>query len=274
MGTNLSSIYTRIRQVLRDEIQSDSSHEFEDDELVMHINRALNEVSEASPRERKVTLTATAGSKEISLVSYTDDLIEVVRAEYPVGQDPPKYRNVELFGSTARLIVDSAPSAASVYFYLLSLHELTVSSSTMNKNEEDCLVIGASAYAAEAWLNVMRTELKEAFALLTTVEASVGVMTARVAQAVTDLASARAKVNSITVANAVRDYGDIASRELSASNAYLNQSIGYLRQMTSQLSEPRAITAYHSKINQQLAEYRDRLNRITKPRSQREYSRA
>jgi len=274
MGTNLQTIKARIWQTLRDELSESKAHEFKTDELDGAIARANVKVSEASPRERKVTVATISGSKEVDLSDYTDDLIEIIKAEYPVDQDPPKYRNVEIFSGIARLVIDSNPSGANAYFFLHTLHELTLSSSTMNNLEEDALVVGAAAYAAESWLNIIRTELKEAFVLLDTVQTTVATATARIAQATTDLNTARGKVDSVTIANAVRDLIQTAGGEIGTGQAYMNQGISYLRQMTSQLSEPRAITAYHSKVAQQLAQFEERLRVITKARNQQEYSRA
>ena len=64
------------------------NYRWTDDVLDRHIQRSVEEVSIASPREVKATLTTTADSRELSLSTLTD-LISIEAVEYPTGKYPP-----------------------------------------------------------------------------------------------------------------------------------------------------------------------------------------
>lgn len=275
MGSNYELIENKVRLTLR-ELVADT-YEWSTEELERHVNRALQEVSEASPYEHKVAFKTVAGSKEIALSTYADNLLFVIKGEYPVDNDPPSFRNVDQFGNDVALVLSKSKSAMAadedVNLYLASLHELTKTSSTMNKTEEDALIIGAAVFAAQAWMNLARTEVKTALTLYTTIETSITAMTARIEQAVTDIADGRAKVGTMGIGSPEKDLPNIASREMQAAGAYLNQSFGYIRELTQRLKEPSVLGSYQGAVNIQLAEFQDRLRRITKNREYREYSR-
>lgn len=271
MGTNMVAIKERVRELLRDN-PSGASHEWGDGELDAHIRRTLVEVSEASPYETLVTSLTISSGKEVDITSIADSLIFVDKAEYPIDKSPPYYRSVEKWGNILRVITELLPTdGADVYLYCAMLHTLDNNSSTMSKLEEDCLVVGGVAYAAQAWLNIMRTELKAAIALLTSSSTALTSMTAILAQVTTDMASARTKIGSVGVGDPIKEYLNLSAHGVQSSNGNLSQSAGWLREMATQLSEPRIATTYQGWVNLQIGEYRDRLNRITKNRTSREY---
>lgn len=153
----LSAIRDTVRQFLRDE-HVGTDYEFPPDELDLHINEVLVEISQKRPYEVKETLVST-GSKELD-ISSIEDLLEVEKAEYPTGSDPPDYRDVSVFGDTLRINVDSTPTSGDdVYLYCHKVHQLTESTSTLNPQLEKVLVEGAVAKAALAWLNQMRAQI-------------------------------------------------------------------------------------------------------------------
>lgn len=275
MGTNLESVKARIWQYLRDELSSSvTAHTFSEGELDGYVQRANVEVSEASPYETKVTSLTISDDKEVDISTLKPTLLEVICAEYKVAQNPKQLREVSQWGDTLTVKYGSTPTDADTcYLYCHQLHEIERASSTMSQIEEDSLVLGASIYAAQSWLAIIRTEIADAVALVTTVETAVGNMTARITQAVSDLASSRAAIGSTGISDPIREYQNLAGNELASAGGYLNQALGYLRGMSTQLSEPRAITQYQSWINTQLAQYRDRLRRITKNRTSQEYAR-
>ena len=158
MAKNLSAIRATVRQLLRDEIQASTDTDFARDELDIHINKVRVEISQRRPYEVKETVVST-GSKELDISSITD-LLEVEKAEYPTGRDPPDYRDVSVFGTTLRLNIDTTPiSGQNVYLYCHKVHSLTESSSTLSLDLEKVLVDGVVAYAALAWCNKMRSDI-------------------------------------------------------------------------------------------------------------------
>jgi hypothetical protein len=154
----LSTIREIARQLLRDEFVEGTDEDFQDDELDIHINEVLVEISQKRPYEVKETVESD-GTKELD-VSGISDLLEVVKAEYPVGNDPPDYRNVSIFGNTIRLDIDTTPTSGDdVYLYCNKVHQLTDSASTLNPELESALVQGTVAKAGLAYLNKMRAQI-------------------------------------------------------------------------------------------------------------------
>ncbi|MBI4200196.1 MAG: hypothetical protein HY535_06965 [Chloroflexi bacterium] len=146
---NLPTMRTRVRRDLHDE--DATAYRWTDNELDRHIQRALDEVSVASPVEAKATLTTTAGSRDLSLSSLTG-LIAVEAVEYPTGKYPPSYVRFSLWASALTLLVDAAPTGAeSVWVFHGKLHTLDATTSTLPSSLEDLVATGAAAYAALEW---------------------------------------------------------------------------------------------------------------------------
>ncbi len=140
---------TRVRRDLHDE--DSGSYRWTDNELDRHIQRALDEVCIASPREIKATLTTTADSRDLSLASLTD-LIAIEAVEYPTGKYPPVYVGFSTWAGTLSLLVDSAPAGSeNVWVYYGKMHTLDATSSTLVTHLEDLVATGAGAYAAIEW---------------------------------------------------------------------------------------------------------------------------
>jgi len=154
---SLSAIRGVCRQMLRDEYTG-NTYEFADDELDLHINEVRVEISQERPYEVRETVVSD-GTKEVDISAITD-LLEVEKAEYPTGSDPPDFRDVSVFGNTLRINVATAPTSGDdVYLYCHKVHSLTESASTLNPALERVLVEGVVAKAAQAWLNKMRIQI-------------------------------------------------------------------------------------------------------------------
>ena len=121
------------------------------------IPNALIRLSLSIPWQVKVTKTTVADTRDITL--STGDkwrLIEIVKVEYPVDEDPREFRNVTQFGDTASLLLDTAPDAAeSAYFFMNKIHLL---SSTVGTTDLlGALSAGAAAGAVSLALNGLGT---------------------------------------------------------------------------------------------------------------------
>ncbi len=146
---NLSDMRTRVRRDLHDE--DSGNYRWTDTELDRNIDHALRELSLAVPLEAKATLTATAGSRDLSTSSLTN-LISIEAVEYPVANYPPAYVRFSLWQSTLTLLVDGAPAGSeSVYVYYNKLHTLDATTSTIPPYLEDLAATGAESYAALEW---------------------------------------------------------------------------------------------------------------------------
>ncbi len=155
---------------LRTDLQDASAATWTDAELTDHLHRAVREFSIRIPRERRSTVTTTAGSRTVDISSLTD-LIEVVAVEWPVGQFPAIYQPFSYFGGVLTLVGADQPSAAeSAIIYWLSPHTLDNAVSTIPAHLEDLILLGAGAYVlldqAVATVNAVATggaETREAY---------------------------------------------------------------------------------------------------------------
>ncbi len=87
MPTTIATIRARVRQDLHDE--DSAAYRWTDAVLDRHIGRAAGEYSLFAPLEQKTTLTATPGSRDVSIASLSG-LIEIEAVEWPVGEFPPR----------------------------------------------------------------------------------------------------------------------------------------------------------------------------------------
>jgi len=161
MAKTLSAIRHTVRQFLKDEFVSGTEYDFKDDELDLHIGEVLVEISEKRPRIVRETVVS-GGTREEDISSIEDLIGErVEKAEYPVGNNPPDYRDVSFVDDDTVLInIETAPtSGQNLYLYCHKVHLLTESSSTLKSDLEKVLVEGAVAKAALAWCNQMRSQI-------------------------------------------------------------------------------------------------------------------
>lgn len=146
---NLNQMRDRLRLDLHD--QDAANYRWTDGELDRHVQRTVREFSLAIPLEAKSTLTATSGSRDLSITSLTD-LVAVEAVEYPVAKYPPSYVRYSVWLSTLTMLVEAAPAATdSVAVYYTKLHTIDVSSSTVPAQFEDMIAAGAAGYAAVEW---------------------------------------------------------------------------------------------------------------------------
>jgi hypothetical protein len=147
--TTLSDIRSRLRTDLHD--TDSANYRWTDGELDRHTQRTVREFSLAVPLEAKATLTATPGSRDISISGLTD-LVAIEAVEYPVGDYPPCYVRYSVWLSTLTMLIDAAPSATdSVNVYYTKLHTIDGSGSTVPSRYEDVIAAGAAGYAAVEW---------------------------------------------------------------------------------------------------------------------------
>ena len=108
---NLAAFRALIRQKLRDEFVVGKDQEWANDELDILIGDCVAEISERSPHMVTEVLTTIANSKVLD-ISSIEDLVEIEKAEYPIGYEPRKFRNVEyLDNETIEIETTLTPSA-------------------------------------------------------------------------------------------------------------------------------------------------------------------
>jgi hypothetical protein len=110
MASNITDIRQVVRQLLRDEFDVDGTLTWEDDELDVHINECLRDISLISSCRVTVPVIVTANSKLLD-ISGISDIINVRTVEYEPGEDPRSYHNFTFFDNTTlEMDVDSTPS--------------------------------------------------------------------------------------------------------------------------------------------------------------------
>ena len=147
---NLADLRTRLRRDLKDEDPADQR--WSDDELDRHISHALADVSRVVPLELEATLTIPeGGGKEID-TSGLEGLITIEAVEYPVGEEPQRWRRFALWGTTLSLLIGEAPAGGeAVKVRYSAVHTLDDSSSTLGPQFIELVAVGAGAYAALEW---------------------------------------------------------------------------------------------------------------------------
>lgn len=101
-------------------------------------------------------------AKDLNISSITDLIGEKVsEIEYPTRQDPRSFdRRFKVFGDIVTLSTDSTPTDGDeVFLYCHEVHTLTDSSSSLTPDLEKILVQGVVAYAAQKFLNDMRSQI-------------------------------------------------------------------------------------------------------------------
>jgi hypothetical protein len=173
---------------------------FDTDTITQHLNNAVIEASRYVPAEAKETVTLAAGNTEIS-TSGIAGLRRIIKAEYPIDQTPRAFRNVRVFSDTVTIETDLAPMTGDkAYLFCEEARILTSGASTLTPELEPIVVNLAAGNAALNWLGAGRTQITATMASIASADNALGLMTADVARAITDLASVRANLTSMIAA--------------------------------------------------------------------------
>lgn len=131
-----------------------ATYRWSNDELTRHVTHALDEISRLLPRQRSVTLTTTADSRNLDLSAYPDR--SAIRAvEYPTANYPPTYVRWQEWGDTLTMLIDGAPGASeNVKVYYESHHTIDDGGSTLPPWADELLPVGAAANAALQWASI------------------------------------------------------------------------------------------------------------------------
>jgi len=259
-----------------DDYEDSQSEDFSDDDIKRAVLDTLVRLSEVSPYMVKETLTTTAGSKELD-ISDVESLIAIQEIEYPVDREPRILRGWS-DRETGKVIldIDYDPSGSeSVYVYCRKVHTLDYKTSTLNPQQERILIMGAEAKLILQWTHTIRGYIVAAKEVLESASDKIDDTSARLAQAITDLASSRSYVNKLNVAGKPQsDLTSIAGRELQVASNSINTAQGYMREMQSNLSISSAIRVYENKANLELERFEHELKKIRIPRTFKTYSRS
>jgi len=153
--SNLSQLIDQVEQELKDT----GNDQWSTAELTAHLRRALRAYNRVQPRRIQAVISTTERQREYSLASLSD-LMDVLDVWYPWDDSDPQYPPKRpawsvVYDDTLRLEVADAPVGDGTddirVFYTLP-HTIDglddESSTTVDAQGEQLMVLGASAYAA------------------------------------------------------------------------------------------------------------------------------
>ena len=144
---DLAEMRDRVRADLRDP----AAERWDDEALDRHIERAVQELSLAAPRETSVELVTSEGSRDLSLAALAGR-VSIEAVEYPVGHYPAAFASFSTWGDTLTLLVDGAPAEGETVLVRYSaMHTLDAEGTTIPAPLHDLVATGAAAYAAIEW---------------------------------------------------------------------------------------------------------------------------
>lgn len=156
-----------MRDSLRRDLHDPAGERWADDVLERHILRAVAEYSQAFPDPQTAALTATPGSRDLSIAGLAD-LVRIDAVEYPIGLYPRSFAGWQAWDQVLTLLIDAAPAAADpVTVHWGSAHACTTAACTIPTPDIDLVLTGAAGYAAQEWaayatnrVNVDRTAVE------------------------------------------------------------------------------------------------------------------
>jgi len=153
--STLSQLIDEVEQELKDT----GNDQWSTDELTAHIRRAMRAYNRVQPRRTQSVISTSDGEREYSLTSLSG-LMEVLEVWYPWDDSDPQYPPQRpawsiLYDDTLRLEVADAPTGDGTddvrVFYTIP-HTINgldgEDTTTLDDQEEQLIVLGASAYAA------------------------------------------------------------------------------------------------------------------------------
>lgn len=139
----------RLRVLLKD--AGPESERWTDAELLVHLERALDEVSRVLPEEVMTVLATLPGSREIDIAGL-EGLVRVEAVEWPVGLFPPVYVRFQVWGRALTLLTAALPAAAEdVHVYWGRRHDIGGETTSLPETAVETLLAGAAGYAARSW---------------------------------------------------------------------------------------------------------------------------
>ena len=150
------STLSELRELVEQDVDDAGNAVWTTAEIDRAIEKALSEYSRARPLQGDGTITLAADGREVSLSTLTG-LTTVVRVWYPYTstdpEDPPQWRQWELWGSTLYVLDGDEPASGDVvrvyYHELHTIEDLnSATETTVPPEDEETVVLGAGGYAA------------------------------------------------------------------------------------------------------------------------------
>jgi hypothetical protein len=136
------------RQNISQELADTTNASFTIADVDRALARAVDEYSRYNPIRKTTTQPTTNASHELTIdpLNY-QRLMTIERAEYPTGQTPPAYCDIEpIDETTIYLHTETTPNGSNCRVYWLQTHLVDASASTIPPHHETIVVQGAVAH--------------------------------------------------------------------------------------------------------------------------------
>ncbi len=191
MTTYLTDAIALVRMDLRDPL----AVRFSTADLSRALDRAVFVYSRYHPCRQKSTLAIASGSSNIDITSLINR-ITVDKVEFPVDQSPPVFQPFTLYLDSISMLYTKG-DGTNCYVYWSGTHTLTESACTIPDSRLDIIILGATAYALQAYVDTILVE--KAVAALESAKDAADKVSSRVALAETALTGAAAVAADIAL---------------------------------------------------------------------------
>ena len=150
------STLAQLRDLVEADLDDSGNAVWATAELDRAFTKALREYNLVNPQQIAGTITVAAASREVSITTLTG-LTRIVRVWHPytaaAPEDPPQWRQWELWGTTLYILDGDEPAVSDVvrvyYHKPHTVEDLdSGTTTTVTAIDEEVLVMGAGAYAA------------------------------------------------------------------------------------------------------------------------------
>ena len=182
MTTYLTDAIALVRTDLRDPL----AVRFSADDLSRALDRAVLAYSRYHPCQQKSTVAIASGSSHIDITSLIGR-VKVDKVEFPVDQSPPVFQPFTLYLDSISMLYTKG-DGTNCYVYWSGVHTLTDSTCTIPDSRLDIIILGATAYAIQSYVDSVLAE--KAVAALESAKAAADKVSSRVVLAETALTGA------------------------------------------------------------------------------------
>jgi len=150
------TVLADLRDLVEADLDDSGNAVWTTDEIDRAFTKALREYNLVNPQQIAGTITVAAASREVSITTLTG-LTRIVRVWFPYTaaslEDPPQWRQWELWGTTLYILDGDTPAISDVvrvyYHKPQTVDGLDAgAATTLPLVDEEVLVMGAGAYAA------------------------------------------------------------------------------------------------------------------------------
>jgi hypothetical protein len=149
-----------------------------------------------------------------------------------------------------------------VRVYCRKVHTLTKTASSLNPEEELCLVDGVVVYMGDQWVNKFRQFIDDASARISDIHNKLSNLSDLVQKSVGDIEEAKTYFGQVTYGNRGTELLGSALRIQQALQTGVVEAQGYQRELQSNLNIGQVLRQYQAWVSQRKLEYREKLNRL------------